>query len=101
MLIKYNVRLETNIIRLINQLYRLLPLREEGGDWTKPLDNLIIDVTGLVSLIPATQANTFAILCKLEGLKTLTAKENFMLYRKTIFETLNLLNELKLYVKRS
>jgi len=29
--------LEKNLKKIINQVYKLLPLREEGKDWRKPL----------------------------------------------------------------
>ena len=37
----------------------------------------------------------FPLLCKLEGLYTLTKEEDFFSYRRTIFECLNLLSSLK------
>ena len=30
-----------NIKRIINQVYKLLPMREEGSNWEKPLDTLL------------------------------------------------------------
>ena len=30
-----------NLKRVINQIYKLLPLREEGKDWEKPLETLM------------------------------------------------------------
>ena len=40
--LKYNLAISNDIIksdfkRLINQIYKLLPTREEGNDWQKPL----------------------------------------------------------------
>lgn len=42
MLLKYDINIENEIIlrrlqNLINQTYKLLPNREEGSDWEKPL----------------------------------------------------------------
>ena len=37
----------------------------------------------------------FPLLCKLEGLFTLTKEEDFYEYRRTIFECLSLLQEIK------
>jgi len=42
MILKYNVDIEEQTIHnrlqnLINQIYKLLPSREEGADWEKPL----------------------------------------------------------------
>ena len=46
MIIKYNINLtndviKTDIKRIINQVYKLLPLREEGQNWQKPLQTII------------------------------------------------------------
>lgn len=100
MLIKYNIEIdnlaiEKNIKRLINQLYKLLPNREEGIDWEKPLSTVIEELTGMNNLFFDQQDIFFCLLCKLEGLFTLTKEEDFFLFRRTIFECLNLLSELK------
>ena len=46
LLLKYGVSIDKesfsiNIKRIINQLYKILPMREEGKDWQKPLETLI------------------------------------------------------------
>lgn len=84
----------SNLNRITNQIYKLLPSREEGIDWEKPLQTLIIELTGMNNLL-ADQVNLFSLLCKLEALKTLNKEEDFFLYRKTIFECLGLLDEVK------
>ena len=45
-ILKYNLSFSEEIIdkdikRIINQIYRLLPLREEKQDWQKPLQTII------------------------------------------------------------
>ena len=99
MLIKYDVTIDKNIViaRLkkdLNQIYKLLPTREEQGDWRKPLDTLIEELTGMESLFLDNdyQEYLFILLCKLEGLKTLD--NDFMLYRRIIFECLSIMQEL-------
>ena len=42
----------------------------------------------------------FQLMSKLEGLFTLTNESDFMIFRKTIFECLNLVNEIKDNVKK-
>ena len=42
MILKYNIEIDNKAIshrlqNLINQIYKLLPVREELGDWEKPL----------------------------------------------------------------
>lgn len=41
----------------------------------------------------------FQLLCKLEGLFTLTEEDDFLEYRRIIFECLSLLTELNDYVE--
>lgn len=52
MLLKYNIEIDNKIIRkrlqnLINQIYKLLPSREEGLDWEKPLETIIEEIAGM------------------------------------------------------
>ena len=63
-----NEAIAYNLKRLTNQIYKLLPNREE---------------------------NIFPLLCKLEGLHSLTGEDDFFQYRRTIFECLNLIQILK------
>lgn len=100
MLIKYELEvspktLEKSFNKIINLTYKLLPMREEGGDWTKPLETIIEELTGMDRLLFGFQGELFPILCKLEGLYSLTKEEDFLLFRRVIFECLTLLNDLK------
>ena len=105
MIIKYDAYIEkdaiiANLSRLVNQIYKLLPSREEAADWERPLTTIIEEFAGMDMLFLGEQKILFSLLCKLEGLFTLTKEDDFMLFRKTIFECLNLVNELKEYVNR-
>ena len=96
---KYNIEfdkdaIEKNLNRITNQIFKLLPNREEGGDWQTPLQNLILEVTGMKSLW-IDQPNLFSLLCRLEALLTLTEKDDFFAFRKLIFECLGLMNQIK------
>ena len=82
--------IEVNIRRLTNQLWKLIPMREHEEDWPKQLDTVIIEIAGLNEIFVAPQL--LQLLCKLEGIKT--QEINFELYRKTIFESISLLQEL-------
>ena len=86
---EYNSYLKT----LTNKVYKLLPLREEGLDWGKHLNTIMIEISGFGSLIGA-QPSLISLLAKLESLNS---ERNFMSYRKTIFECLNEIEVL--YVK--
>ena len=100
MILKYNIwvkeeRYNKNLKRIVNQVYKLLPLREEGKDWQKPLETLIEQLAGLQRLIDDQGQSFIMLISKMEGLLTLTQDEDFDRYRCTIFECLGLLNDLK------
>lgn len=97
---KYNVDIKKDIVqgdlkKIINQIYKLLPMREEKAEWQKPLETLMVQLTGMSRLLEGQQEVFLPLLCKLEGLFTLTEEKDFQLYRRTIFECLSLLNEIK------
>jgi len=81
--------------KLINQIYKLLPNREENIDWQTPLNTIIEEISGMDRLLSNYHEILFPLLCKLEGLYNLTEEKDFFAYRRTIFECLNLLSSLK------
>lgn len=98
--LKYNIVINSNIYyenikRIINQIYKLLPMRQEGADWQKPLETIIEELAGMNRLLINQQKNLLIILCKLQGLFELTQPGDFLLYRRIIFECLSLLGELE------
>lgn len=93
-----NKAIKNNLTRLTNQIYKLLPTWEEASDWHKPLTTIIEEIAGMSELFLDHHDILFSLLCKLEGLFTYSEDE-FMLFRKTIFEILSLVSELNSYVK--
>ena len=94
-----NAAITTNLKRLTNQIYKLLPHWEEAIDWRKPLTTIIEEFAGMDRLFLDHHDILFALLCKLEGLFTLddtgeNEKENFFIFRKTVFECLSLVSKL-------
>ena len=87
--------IEDSLKKIINQTYKLLPDREEAIDWQTPLTTIIEELSGMDVLLKEYHSILFPVLCKLQGLFALTAEEDFFLYRRTIFECLNLLGALK------
>ena len=81
-----------NLKRIINQVYKLLPSREEGKNWEKPLETLIEEIAGMAKLIEGQDELFFLILCKMKGLFSLTNDSDMILYRRIILELLSLLN---------
>lgn len=100
MKIKYGVIINNNSIqknlkRLTNQIYKLLPEREEELDWRNPLDTIILEFAGMDRLLIDEHDILFPLLCKLEGLRILIEPEDFHMFRRTIFECLSLCDKLK------
>jgi hypothetical protein len=96
---EYNIEIQNSVVvaslkRLTNQIYKLLPNREEGGDWQTPLTTIIEELAGMNKLLFDQQHISFSLLCKLKGLFDLTDEESFFLYRRMIFECLSLMNNL-------
>ena len=90
-----NIAIEENLKKLINQVYKLLPNREENIDWQTPLSTIIEELSGMDKLLINYHEMLFPILCKLKGLYDLVNENDFFLYRRTIFECLNLLSSLR------
>ena len=101
MILKYNVDIDEQIIHnrlqnLINQTYKLLPSREEGADWEKPLQTVLEELAGMQRLMNCGYSEIFfPLLNKLEGLYSLVEDDDFLCYRRTIFECLGLMNDLQ------
>lgn len=91
----FNLSTETvvsDINRLTNQLWKLIPMRENKENWLGQLETVIIELTGLNTIF-AKQNNFIVLLSKLEGLKTVETE--FNTYRKTVFEAISLLREMR------
>ena len=99
MLLKYDMNIDkeairVNLGRLTNQIYKLLPLREEGGNWQKPLSTIMEELAGMDRLFLDQQSNLYKLSCKLEGLFSLAESDDFMTYRGIIFECLGIVGDL-------
>ena len=91
----YNTQFSNSVIvsdlrRLINQIWKLLPMRENEEDWQKQLDSVLVELRGLHVMF-GDQLDFLILLSKLEGLHKTT---NFMTYRVTVFSAISLLTEL-------
>ena len=98
MIIKYgadipNELFNKNITRLTNQLWKLIPMREHEEDWKKQLNTVIIEIAGMNELL-IYKSEGFQLLTKLEGMSQIEDM-SFDLYRKTVFECISLLQEIR------
>lgn len=92
---KYNINfskeeIKNEIIRLTNQLWKLIPMWENNEDWEKQLNTVILDIAGKDEIF-LHNSHFLQLLSKLEGLRV--EEVEFNIYRKTIFECINLINE--------
>lgn len=71
---------ERNITRLTNQIWKLIPMKENNEDWEKQLDTVNLEIAGL-GVIFAAKPQFLTLRAKLEGIKTQPNIE-FELYRK-------------------
>lgn len=91
---KYGYKITTeNMIQYLNAIknnvYKLLPLREEGSEWEKYLNSLLeLELKGCEDLF--TDVNFIALISKLDSLHD----KNFYLYRKGIFESLKIIDKM-------
>ena len=68
-------------------------MREKEEDWLGHLETLIIEIAGLNELAGINE-KCLILLSKLEGLRV--KETSFFVYRKTVFECISLLGELRL-----
>ena len=76
---------QTDLRRLINQIWKLLPMKEKEEDWEKQLSSVLIELHGLQEMFDD-QLKLLILLSKLEGL---TSTKDFMTYKNvgiSIFE---------------
>ena len=93
---KYNINFSQEVkqqdqTRLINQLWKLIPMREHHEDWSTQLSSVTEEIAGLVRLY-RDKIEGLILLSKLEGLNSAVC-DDFMVYRKTIFKCIGLLSE--------
>lgn len=94
---KYNFNIDSNLIntninRLTNQIWKLIPMWENHEDWRNQLETVLIELTGLNELFNF-NGQYLILLSKLEGLKVYAI--DFLIYRKTVFEAITLLRGLR------
>ena len=90
--------IEQNVTRLTNQTWKLIPMREHEEDWEKQLDTVCLEIAGF-GVIFAQFPQFLSLRAKLEGIKKVDT--TFELYRRTVFECISLLQEVKKNVRNA
>lgn len=94
---KYDIRFAesailANLNRLTNQIWKLIPMRENEEDWFKQLETVTIEIAGLGEIFSHNPL-FLQLLSKLEGIAIIDI--NFETYRKTVFESISLIQQIK------
>ena len=92
---KYNLNFPTRVLdntlnRLTNQIWKLIPMRENNENREDQLDKILIELLGLNEIL-INNDSFFTLLMNLEGLKL--KEVEFNIYRSKVFESINLLRE--------
>ena len=85
-----NETIYKDLQRLINQIWKLLPMRENNEDWQKQLGSVLNELYGLQVMF-GDHLNFLILLSKLEGLPQ---TKDFMVYRIAVFGAISLLTEI-------
>ena len=93
---KYDFEVSSEVLladtrRLTNQLWKLIPMRENEENWKEQLVTVLLEIVGLKSLFFGS-TKFLILITKLEGLRE--EDVDFAIYRKTVFEAISLLNEI-------
>lgn len=91
---KYNGTIDFALYQehTVKNIFKILPLKEEGKDWEKYLEGLLVELSGFDALIE--EVYFTALLSKLEGLLTIP-DEDMSLFRKTVFDSIDLLKKIQ------
>ena len=82
--------IHADIKRLINQVWKLLPMKENNESWKNQLSSVLVELYGLHHIFSG-QLDFLILISKLEGLKDV---DDFFIYRTTVFSAISLLTEL-------
>ena len=87
--------IEANINRLTNQMWKLIPMRENDENWQMQIDSILIELLGLQDIYCIVDEKFVILLSKLKGLK---AEEGilFETYRNTVFKCISILRGMRL-----
>ena len=78
--------------RLINQIWKLVPMRENEENWKVQIETVIIELIGLKELFN-NELDLLVIITKLEGLKC--SETTFAQYRGTVFSIIHELGDFR------
>lgn len=85
---------QANINRLTNQMWKLIPMRENNENWQHQIEAIQLELLGLKDIYYVADEKFVILLSKLKGLKS---KEiSFEVYRNTVFKCISILRGIRL-----
>lgn len=78
-----------NINRLTNQIWKLIPMRENNENWKGHLEVILTEIIGIKDTYMIGDENILILITKLKGL--LVNDIGFDSYRNTVFKCISLL----------
>ena len=90
---KYNGLIDFDLYKehAVKNIFKILPLKEEGKDWEKYLTGLLVELNGFHSLNE--NINFISLVARLEGL-FIIPNNDMGLFRKTVFDCIDLLKKI-------
>ena len=76
--------------RLVNQIWKLLPMREHDEDWQAKKEAVLVELRGLGKMF-GDELDFLIVVSSLEGL---TEDTDFMVFRSMIFSIISTITEL-------
>lgn len=84
--------IDATVARLTNQIWKLIPMRENSEDWQKQLRNVTIEISGLDKIFLSNPL-FLPLLATLEGINN--PDVSFEDYRTKVFSAISILQRLK------
>lgn len=85
---------QANINRLTNQMWKLIPMRENNENWKQQIETIQLELLGLKDIYYIADEKFVILLSKLKGLKD--QEISFEVYRNTVFKCISILRGMRL-----
>lgn len=84
---------ERNNTRLTNQIFKLLPMFENGEDWDKQLSTIVLELHGYNAMFES-NSDFMVLIAKLLALRNTDGDQ--IAFRKLVFEAISQIKEIKI-----
>lgn len=96
-MVKNDIDLNNYLTKLVNKVFKILPLREENPEYEKKyLNSLLIELRGAVSTFNS-DGDFMSIIFSLEGIRDV---QDYNVVRSEIFKCIDKINKLEVKYKK-